>query len=147
MAASLGKKTKMLNLLLAWAAFIWMYKSRHVVWNQKEVSLLWHRFGKSESCSVVSDSLWPQVHGILQARKLQWVDVPFSKGSSQPRVWTQVSHTACRFFTSWGIILVKITTVQFSSSVVSNSVVSDSLWPHDCSMPGFPVHHQLLKLT
>ena len=24
----------------------------------------------------------------------------------------------------------------------SHSVVSDSLWPHDCSMPGFPVHHQ-----
>ena len=25
----------------------------------------------------------------------------------------------------------------------SHSVVSDSLWPHGCSMPGFPVHHQL----
>jgi len=25
------------------------------------------------------------VHGILQARKLQWVAIPFSRGSSQPR--------------------------------------------------------------
>ena len=30
------------------------------------------------------------VHGILQARILEWVAVPFSRGSSQPRDWTQV---------------------------------------------------------
>ena len=41
------------------------------------------------------------VHGILQARILEWVAIPFSKGSSQPRVWTQVSHIAGRFFTVW----------------------------------------------
>ena len=40
------------------------------------------------------------VHGILQARILGWVDFPFSKGSSQPRDQTQVSHIAGRFFTS-----------------------------------------------
>ena len=32
------------------------------------------------------------VHGILQARILEWVPVPFSTGSSHPRGWTQVSH-------------------------------------------------------
>ena len=41
------------------------------------------------------------VHGILQARILEWVAVPFSRGSSQPRDRTQVSHIAGRFFTSW----------------------------------------------
>ena len=41
------------------------------------------------------------VHGILQARILEWVDFPFSRGSSQPRDQTQVSHIAGRFFTSW----------------------------------------------
>ena len=41
------------------------------------------------------------VHGILQARILQWVTFPFSKGPSQPRDQSQVSHTAGRFFTSW----------------------------------------------
>ena len=41
------------------------------------------------------------VHGILQARTLEWVAIPFSRGSSQPRDWTQVSHIACRLFTSW----------------------------------------------
>ena len=41
------------------------------------------------------------VHGILQARKLVWVATPSFRGSSQPRDWTQVSHIADRFFTSW----------------------------------------------
>ena len=41
------------------------------------------------------------VHGILQARILEWVVVAFSRGSSQPRDWTQVSHTARGFFTIW----------------------------------------------
>ena len=41
------------------------------------------------------------VHGILQARILEWLAVPFSRGSSQPRDQTQVSHIAGEFFTSW----------------------------------------------
>ena len=41
------------------------------------------------------------VHGILQARILEWVAVPFSRESSQPRDWTQVSRIAGGFFTSW----------------------------------------------
>ena len=38
----------------------------------------------------------------LQARILDWVAVPFSRGSSQPRDWTQVSRIAGSFFTIWG---------------------------------------------
>ena len=41
------------------------------------------------------------VHGILQVRKLEWAAVPFSKGSSWPRDWTQVSCIAGRFFIIW----------------------------------------------
>ena len=41
------------------------------------------------------------VHGILKARILQWVAFPFSRGSSQPKDQTHVSHIAGRFFTSW----------------------------------------------
>ena len=40
------------------------------------------------------------VHGILQARILEWVAIPFSKGSSQPRDQTQVFCIAGRFFTN-----------------------------------------------
>ena len=40
-------------------------------------------------------------HGILQGRILEWVAIPFSRGSSQPRDLTQVSHVALRVFTIW----------------------------------------------
>ena len=40
------------------------------------------------------------VHGILQARILEWVAFPFSRGSSQPRDRTQIFCTAGGFFTS-----------------------------------------------
>ena len=99
---------------------------------------------KSESCSIVSDSLQPQglynlwnslgqntgvgslslLHGIFPTQGLnpglpqcrwilyqlshkgspgilEWVAFPFSRGSFQPRDYTQVSHIAGGFFTSW----------------------------------------------
>jgi len=42
------------------------------------------------------------VHGILQARMLEWVAMPSSRGSSQPRDRTLVSCIAGRFFTPLG---------------------------------------------
>ena len=53
------------------------------------------------SCVQLCDPMGYTVHGLLQARILEWVAFPFSKGSSQHRNWTQVSCTALRFFTSW----------------------------------------------
>ena len=44
------------------------------------------------------------VHGVLQARILDWVAIPFSRGSSLPRDQTQVSWIAGGFFTIWAII-------------------------------------------
>ena len=41
------------------------------------------------------------VYGILQARIVEWVAIPFSRGSSQPRDQTRVSHNAGIFFTVW----------------------------------------------
>ena len=41
------------------------------------------------------------VHGILQARILEWVAFAFSRASSQPRNGTHVSWIAGGFFTSW----------------------------------------------
>ena len=70
---------------------------------------------------------WTKAHqaplfmGILQARMLEWVAMLSSRGSSQPRDWTQVSCIAGRFFTLWGT-----SSIQFNCSVVS-----DSLRPHE----------------
>ena len=53
----------------------------------------------------MSNSSWPHglctVHGILHARILEWLAVPFSRGSSQPRDGTQVSRIAGTLLTSW----------------------------------------------
>ena len=43
------------------------------------------------------------VHGILQARILEWVAFPFSRVSSQPKDRTQVSRIAGKFFINWAI--------------------------------------------
>ena len=41
------------------------------------------------------------IDGIFQARILEWVTISFSRRSSQPRDWTQVSCNVCRRFTIW----------------------------------------------
>ena len=50
----------------------------------------------AQSCPTLCDPIDCIVHGILQARILEWV--AFSRGSFQPRVWTQVSHITGRYF-------------------------------------------------
>ena len=59
---------------------------------------------ESESHSVVSNSFRPHglytVYGILQARILEWVAFPFSRGFFQSRDRNQVSRIAGGFFTS-----------------------------------------------
>ena len=58
-----------------------------------------------QSCLTLCDPMdcsppGSSVHGILQARRLEWVAMPSSRASSQPRDWTQVSCFAGRFFTA-----------------------------------------------
>ena len=55
----------------------------------------------AQSCLTLCHSMDYIVHGILQAKILEWVAFPFSRGSSQPRGRTQVSHIAGGFFTSF----------------------------------------------
>ena len=52
-----------------------------------------------QSCPTLCDHMDYTVHGILQARILEWVAFPFSRGSSQPRDRTQVSCIAGGLFT------------------------------------------------
>ena len=58
----------------------------------------------AQSCQILCDPmdcslLGSSVHGILQARIVEWVAISFSRGSSRPRDKTQVSCTADGFFT------------------------------------------------
>ena len=52
-------------------------------------------------CQTLCDPMDCIVHGILQARILEWVAFPFSRASSQPRDWIQVARIVGGFFTSW----------------------------------------------
>ena len=86
------------------------------------------------------------VHGILQARILEWVAIPFSKGSSWSRGQTWVSCIAGRFLTDWppGKPMKGISSLQFSSVTQLCPTLCD---PMNHSMPGLPVHHQLLEFS
>ena len=59
---------------------------------------------------------------ILQTRILKWVAIPFSRGSSQPRDWTQVSCIAGRFFAFWAtretlkILMLNVTLLDLAYS-------------------------------
>ena len=61
-----------------------------------------------QSCPTLCNPMDYTVHGILQARILERVAFPFSRGSSRPRNWTQVSHIAGGFFTSWATSLSQL---------------------------------------
>ena len=55
----------------------------------------------AQLCPTLCDPMDYTIHGMLQAKILEWLAFPFSRESSQPRDWTQVSHIAGGFFTSW----------------------------------------------
>ena len=85
-------------------------------------------------CSLPGSSL----HGILQARILEWVAIPFSKESFWPRGQTWVSCIRGRFFTVWATrealnhwtgrgFSIPICLMRVISSVVPETT---SLWAH-----------------
>ena len=55
----------------------------------------------AQSCPTLCDTMDYTVHGILQARILEWVAFPFSRGSSQLRDQTQVSHKGSQGILEW----------------------------------------------
>ena len=98
---------------------------------------------ESDSCNSIDCSLsGSSVRGVLQARTLEWVAIPFSRGSFWPRDQTWLSCIAGRFFTIWA------TREAWWYSKFSSAQSCPTLWdPMDCSTPGLPVHHQLLEFS
>ena len=73
------------------------------------------------------------IHGIFQARILEWVDISFSRRSSQPRDWTQVSRIVGRRFT--------IDLPKTKCPILSPFQPCHSLWRHcQNSKRCFPRH-------
>ena len=62
----------------------------------------------AQSCPTLCDPMncslpYSSIHGIFQARILEWVDISFSRRSSRPMDWTQVSHIVGRHFTCFTV--------------------------------------------
>ena len=74
-----------------------IYMILSVLKYESEVTQLCPTLCDPMDCSIPGSS----VHGIFQARILEWVAISFFRGSSWPRDWTWVSHVAGRCFTIW----------------------------------------------
>ena len=92
-----------------------------------------------QSCPTLWDAMdcsppGSSVHGILQARILEWVAMLSSRGSFQHRDWTLVFCVSC---------------IAAAAAAAANSLQSClTLWdPMDCSLPGFSVHGILQART
>ena len=67
---------------------------------------LWGEGEVAQSCLTLWDPVYCNllgfsIHGILQARILEWIAIAFSRGSSRPRDRTRVSHIGGRRFNLW----------------------------------------------
>ena len=86
------RRAAVCGLLLRCCTQLWDLQKVKVLVPQSCLTLCYARDYSPPSSSV---------HGILQARILEWVAIPFSRGPSQPRDRTQVSCMAGRFFIIW----------------------------------------------
>jgi len=78
----------------------WSLQTSLCRWGKVKVKSLSHvPLWDPMNCSLLGSSF----HGIFQARVLEWGAIAFSRGSSWPRDWTQVSCTVGRQFTLWAI--------------------------------------------
>ena len=92
----------------------------------------------AQSCPTLCDPMdcslpGSSVHGIFQARVLEWVAISFYRGSSQPRDWTPVSHIAGRCFIIWATREALCILKQRSIKNVIYGVVLHT-WLHTCQL-------------
>ena len=104
----------------SWTWLKWL--STHIRVHQEtetRAGILVVKVGKSEvaqSCLTLCNPMGcsipgSTIHGIFQARVLEWVAISFSRRSSRPRDWTWISRIAGRCFTVW------VTREAFSSEL------------------------------
>ena len=109
------------------------------------VTQSWPTLCDPMDCSLPGSS----VHGILQARILEWVAISFSRGSSRLRDQTQISGIARRFFTIWATteaqLHIKLHTKKFFLNWGFDIFNWDSILAV-CSLPKyFKETHKLIK--
>ena len=91
---------------LVWTAKVWLCDGHGLPWKENRLSAGRSLASVAQLCLTLCDPMdcslpGSSVHGIFQARILEWVAISYSRWSSQPRDRTRVSCTACRLFTFW----------------------------------------------
>ena len=111
----------------------------------------------TQSCPTLCDPMdcsppGSSVHGILQARILEWFSISFSRGFSWSRDWTQVSCIAGRFFTIWAIWEAPFSSLS-GCRVTHSGLLRPCVVPWNselicfCKYPCIHWEHSTLKLT
>ena len=124
-------------------------------WKQ---TLRWGFTVKSESgvaqlCPTLRDPMdcslpGSSVHGIFQARILEWVAISFSRKSSRPRDWTQVSHIVGRCFTVWAtreVLCIKMYFEDFPGGSAAKALHSQYRGPGFDPWSGKKIPHATTK--
>ena len=108
------KWTKGKTVLKQWSR-IWKIPLSKKI--KSEITQLFQTICDPTGCSLLGSS----IHGIFQARILEWVAISFFRGSSQPRDQTQVSCIVGRCFTIWDTSEVpkKIKSLKLNSLLVT----------------------------
>ena len=109
-----------------------------------------HRKRKCQSlrpvwlCDFMDCSLPGSIHGILQARTPEWVAIPFSRGPSRPKDWTQVSCIACRFFNIWATreapLILPFFRMQFNKTTQALQSKASLEAPVRSKTKAYPIH-------
>ena len=85
----------------------------------------------SDSCDPIDCSLpGSSVHGILQARILEWIAISLSRLSSQRSNQTQVSCLAGRFFTDWATREAQVSSLVFRSLIRFELFFIHGMWKY-----------------
>ena len=97
--------------------------------------------------TVPSSQKWENTHILdkVSLRKYLWILAQLRARNVMLCIMFSLSvcHLKNYIYEVWEyLLLIHISSVQFS-----HSVMSKSLWPMDCSKPGFPVHQQVLELA
>ena len=108
---------------------------RHLLLGRKVMTnLKWSEIAQSclTLCNPMDCSLpGSSVHGIFQARILEWIAISFSRGSSRPRDRTQVSHIVGRHFTIWATRENRDITLPTKAHLVKAMVFPVVMYGHE----------------
>ena len=129
----------LLHLILITCTYIHLFSSRVCILLRKSLSHV-RLFVTPWSAAHQA----PLSMGILQARILEWVAMPVSRGSSQHRDWTQVSGIEGGFFTIWAtretqLIRCKFGIIQSTIFLILNS----TLWFYKSEFKRFTAEWRL----